>query len=144
MENTTVGCYQQWSCIGWEEWERIGHVGKGFFLIFLFNILIFKRKLLSLFSCSVISDSVTPRTAAYQAPLSITISQNLLKLMSIELVMPSNHLILYCPLLLLLSIFPSIRVFSNEWTFHIQSIGASASAHKRKYEYIICVIWNLF
>ena len=57
---------------------------------------------------------VTPWTAAYQASLSITNSQNLLKLMSIKLVMPSNHLILCHPLLLLPSIFPSIRVFSNE------------------------------
>ena len=56
----------------------------------------------------------TPWTAACQASLSITSSWNLLKLMSIELVMPSNHLILCCPLLLLPSIFPSIRVFSNE------------------------------
>ena len=57
---------------------------------------------------------VTPWTAAHQASLSITISQNLLKLMSIESVMPSNHLILCRPLLLPPSIFPSIRVFSNE------------------------------
>ena len=55
-----------------------------------------------------------PMDCARQASLSITSSWNLLKLMSIESVMPSNHLILYCPLLLLLSIFPSIRVFSNE------------------------------
>ena len=52
--------------------------------------------------------------AACQASLSITISQSLFKVLSIESVMPSNHLILCCPLLLLLSIFPSIRVFSNE------------------------------
>ena len=57
---------------------------------------------------------VTPWTAAPQASLSITISRSLLKLMFIESVMPSNHLILCCPLLLLPSIFPSIRVFSNE------------------------------
>ena len=57
---------------------------------------------------------VTPWTAAHQASLSFTISQSLLKLMSIESVMPSNHLILCCPLLLQPSIFPSIRVFSNE------------------------------
>ena len=57
---------------------------------------------------------VTPWTAACQASLSITNSRSLLKLMSIELVMPSNHLILCHPLLLLPSIFPSIRVFSNE------------------------------
>ena len=56
----------------------------------------------------------TPWTAAHQASLSFTISQSLLKLMSIELVMPSNHLILCRHLLLLPSIFPSIRVFSNE------------------------------
>ena len=57
---------------------------------------------------------VTPWTAAHQASLSITNSQRLLKLMSIMLVMPSNHLILCSPLLLPPSIFPSIRVFSNE------------------------------
>ena len=56
----------------------------------------------------------TPWTAARQASVSITNSQTSAKLMSIELVMPSNHLILCCPLLLLPSIFPSIRVFSNE------------------------------
>ena len=57
---------------------------------------------------------VNPWTAARQPSLSITNSRSLLKLMSIELVMPSSHLILYRPLLLLPSIFPSIRVFSNE------------------------------
>ena len=56
----------------------------------------------------------TPWTATCQASLSITNSRSLLKLMSIELVMPSSHLILGCPLLLLPSIFPRIRVFSNE------------------------------
>ena len=59
-------------------------------------------------------------TAARQASLSITNSQSLLKLMSIELVMPSNHLILCRPLLLLPSIFPSIRVFSNESALYIR------------------------
>ena len=99
------------------------------------------------FSCSVISDSlqpqglqharllpqfylvqslshvqlfVTPWTAACQASLSITNSRSLLKLMSIELVMPSNHLILCHPLLLLPSIFPSIRVFANESPLRIR------------------------
>ena len=62
----------------------------------------------------------TPRTAARQAFLSITNSQSLLKLMSIESVMPSSHLLLCCPLLLLPSIFPSIRVFSNESALHIR------------------------
>ena len=56
----------------------------------------------------------TPWTAAYQASLSITNSQSLLKLMSIESVIPSNHLTLCCPLLFLHSVFPSIRVFSSE------------------------------
>ena len=63
---------------------------------------------------------VTPWTAACQASLSITISQSLLKLMSIESVMPSNHFILCHPFLLLPSIFPSIRVFSNELALHIR------------------------
>ena len=57
---------------------------------------------------------INPQTEACQASLSFTISWSLLKLMSTESVMPSNHLILSCPLLLLPSIFPSIRVFSNE------------------------------
>ena len=63
---------------------------------------------------------VTPWTAARQASLSITNLQSLLKLMFIELVMPSNHLILCRPLFLLSSIFPSIRVFSNESVLHIR------------------------
>ena len=63
---------------------------------------------------------VTPWIAAHQASLSITNSQSLLKLMSFELVMPSNHLILCCPVLLLPSIFPSIRVFSNKSVLHIR------------------------
>ena len=62
----------------------------------------------------------TPRTAAHQASLSITSSQSLLKPISIESVMPSNHLILCCPLLLLPSILPSIRVFSNESVHRIR------------------------
>ena len=64
------------------------------------------------FSCAWLF--ATPWTAACQASLSITNSQSLLKLMSIESVMPSNHLILCCPLFLLPSIFPSIRIFSSE------------------------------
>ena len=66
------------------------------------------------FSRSVVSDSATPWTAALQVSLSITNSRSLPTLMSIESVMPSNHLILCHPLLLLPSIFPSIRVSSNE------------------------------
>ena len=63
---------------------------------------------------------MTPWTATRQDSLSFTISQNLLKLSSIKSVMPSNHLILCCPLLLLPSFFPSIRVFSNESGLHIR------------------------
>ena len=63
---------------------------------------------------------VTPWTAARQTSPSITIARSLLKLMSIESVMASNHLILCCPLLLLPSVFPSIRVFSNESALHIR------------------------
>ena len=67
-----------------------------------------------LFSHQVKSDSVTPWIAARQASQFITNSRDLPKLTSIESVMPSNHLTRCCPLLLLLSIFPNIRVFSND------------------------------
>ena len=82
------------------------------------------------FSHSVLSDSATPWTSACQASFSFTNSWSLLKLMSVESVMPSNHLILCRPLLLLPSIFPSIRAFSNESALHIRwpNIGVSASA----------------
>jgi len=73
-----------------------------------------------LFSRSVISDSVTPWTAACQASLSFTNSCSLLKLISIKSMMSSNRLILCHPLLLLPSIFPSIRVFSNELALSIR------------------------
>ena len=72
--------------------------------------------------CSVAKSCLTlwdPMTAARQASLSFTISQSLLKLTSIESMMPSNHLLPCHPLLLLPSIFPSIRVFSNELALHI-------------------------
>ena len=71
-------------------------------------------RITSVQSLSCVRLFVTPWTATHQASLSFTTSQSLLKLMSIELVMPSNHLILCRPLLFLPSIFPSIRVFSNE------------------------------
>ena len=69
---------------------------------------------------SLVQLFATPWTAARQVSMSITNSQSLLKLMSIKLVMPSNHLILCHPLLLSPSIFPSIRVFSNESVLHIR------------------------
>ena len=84
-----------------------------------------------IFSCSVhVQIFVTPWTAARQASLSIINAWNLLKLTSIELVMPSNYLILCHPLLLLPSIFPSIRVFSNDSVLRIRwpKIGVSALA----------------
>ena len=88
----------------------------------------------SVHSLSCVRLFATPWTAAHQAFLSISNSQSLLKLMSIELVIPSNHLILCCPLLLLPSIFPNIRVFSNESVLHIRwskywrfSFGISSS-----------------
>ena len=73
-------------------------------------------------------------TAAHQAFLSSTNSRSSLKLMSIELVMPSNHLILYRPLLLLPSIFPNIRVFSNESALHIKYWSFSFNiSHSNEY-----------
>ena len=76
--------------------------------------LFYPRVVVLLFSCSVVSDFVTSRTAARQASLSFTISQSLLKLRSIESTMPSNHLVLCHPLLLLPPIFFTIKVFPNE------------------------------
>ena len=70
-------------------------------------------------SCSVVSNSLRPYGLQHAKPL-ITNSRGLLKLTSIESVMPSNHLILCCPLLLLPSISPSIRVFSNESALHVR------------------------
>ena len=81
------------------------------------------RPLLLFFSPQLTSDSVTPWTAECQAPLSFTISQSLLRFMSVEWVMLSNHLFHFCPLLLLPSIFPSIRFFfffSSESAFCIK------------------------
>ena len=85
-----------------------------FWIIFFFYISLTSK----LLSC--VQLSVTPWTAAPQASLSFSISQNLLKLMSIELMIPFNHLILFCPLLLLPSIFLNIRIFSNELALRIR------------------------
>ena len=89
---------------------------------FPFLLLTIKRILpySSVQSLSCVQLFATPLTVAQQASLSITNSQSLLKLMSIESVMPSNHFILCHPLLLLPSIFPSIRVFSNESVLRIR------------------------
>ena len=93
------------------------------------SLLLFSPRFSSLQSLSRIRLFVTPWTTACQVSVSITNSWSLLKLISVESVMPSSHLILSRPLLLLPSIFPSIRVFSNEFfTSGGQSIGVSASA----------------
>ena len=103
-------------------WNPLGSLG-------VLRLAALNSCLLLLFSHSVTSDSMTPLTAANQAYLYFTISRNLLRLMSIALVMPSNHLVFCYPLLFLPSIFPSIRVFSNESALCITwpSIEASAS-----------------
>ena len=72
----------------------------------------------------------TPWTAAGQPPLSSTISRSLLKFMSIELVMLSNHLILCHPLLLLPLIFPSLKVFSKELAFHVRCVKVLTLQHQ--------------
>ena len=78
-------------------------------------------ELLLLLSCSVMFDSATLWTeTCLQSSLSFTVSWSLLKLMSIKLMMPSNHVILCLPLFLLPSVFPSIMVFSNESVLHIR------------------------
>ena len=93
----------------------------------------------------------TPWTAANQASLSITNSQNLLKLMSIESVMPSNHLILCCPLLLLPSILSSSRVFSNELVLHMRKPSTeatvSASVLQMNIQHwfpLVWLVWSLY
>ena len=86
------------------------HLNHNVNIVFMFTI----------FSCWVAPASATPWTIACQASLSFTVSWSSLKFMPIELVMLANHLILFCLLLLLPLIFPSIRVFSNKSTFHIK------------------------
>ena len=83
-------------------------------------VLVVQLLKLCLFSCLVMTDSATPWTAAHQASLSFTISWSLRKHMSIESMMPSNHLILCRSLFLLPSIFPSFRIFSNKSALHIR------------------------
>ena len=103
------------------------------------------RALLLLLSHPVVSDSVTPWTVACQPSLSLTISQSLPNFMSIALVMPSNHLILWCPLLLLPSVFLSIRVFSKELSVCIRwpkywSFSFSLTPSNEKSESISLII----
>ena len=93
-------------------WKYLSHL--------ISSIIQWYHQFSSVQSLSHVRLFVTPRTAAHQASLSITNFQSLLKLMSTESVMPSNHLILSQPLLLLPSILPSNRVFSNESVLHIR------------------------
>ena len=111
-------------------------------MILVFWILSFKPTFhppLSVQSLSHVLLFVTPWTAACQASLSITNSRSLLKLMPIELVMPLNHLILCHPLLLLPSIFPSIRVFSSESALWPSSRGYLVPLCFLQLRYIICM-----
>ena len=105
-----------------QQWEPLQHWG----LVSTWHLLRhvcaqphLSEQALSLMFTLPFSYSVTPWTVARQAPLSFTTSQSLLKLMPTESVMLSNHLILFYPLFHLSSIFPSIRVFSNESALHI-------------------------
>ena len=107
----------------WKQWQTLfSWAPKSLWMVAaamkLWHLLLGGKSMTNLssvqFSRSVVSNSATPWTAARQVSLSITNSRSLLKAMCIESVMLSNHLILCHPLLLLPSIFPSIRVFSNE------------------------------
>ena len=100
-----MSCIAVWKLSGGYEWQKSDKL--------LWRVS-------SVQSLSCVRLLVTPWTTAHQASLSITNPQSLLKLMSIELVMPSSHLTLCRPLLYLPSIFPSIRVFSNESALHIR------------------------
>ena len=116
---------------GWRDKEAMFPVGRAWLDSWLLTwqlllILSFLLCFLLLLQCSSVQSLscvwlfATPWTAARQASLSVTISQNLLKLMSVQSLKSSNHLMLCRPLLLLPSIFPSIRIFSNESVFHIR------------------------
>ena len=106
-------------------------------MVFLFLFLTYFTlyQFSSVQSLSCVWLIVTPWTTACQASLSITNSQILPKLMSIESVMTSSHLILCCPLLLLLSIFPSIRVFSSESVLHIRWLKCQSFSISPSNEY---------
>ena len=117
-----------------KEWKKINKIvhrqlQKHFIMLIFANFLSLNS--VQLLSCVWLF--ATPWTAAHQASLSITNSWSLPRLMSIESVVPSNHLILCCPLLLLPSIFPSIRVFSNESALCIRwAMTITKNAIKKK------------
>ena len=106
------------SCPGLEQGG--GRGGVTLHIYFLKLIISSVFEMVVVLSLSRVWPFVTPCNVACQAYLSFTIPQSLFRLMSIELVMPSNHLILCCPLLLLPSIFSSIRIFSNGSAHHIR------------------------
>ena len=112
---------QDWSPLGWTGWISLQSSAYVLHNCICFQIRSFLHPLVAVVQpLSHVWLFVTPWTAAHQACMSFTISWSLLELMSTESVMPSNHLILCRPLLLLPSILPSIRVFSNESTLHIR------------------------
>ena len=120
LQNAINWCYSSMAF-----WILIKHFHLHCFHLCNFRIYVTLELNVSISFSSVQSFSsiqlfAAPWTAACQASLSITNSQSLLKLMFIESVMPSNHLILCCPLLLLPSLFPIIRVFSNESVLHLR------------------------
>ena len=122
--DTTVSCGQRTE-VSWFKWVMVSH--RIFVLCSLHYCYKYENDtsmtllvIFIQFSRSVMSNSATPWTAAHRASLFITNSQSLLKLMSIKSVTPSHHLILCHPLLLLPSVFLSIRVFSNESVFHMR------------------------
>ena len=88
--------------------------------VYFCNVRFYSSDVVVVQSLSHVWLFVMPWIVACQAPLSSTVSQNLLKFMSIESVMPSNHLILCCPLLLLPSVFPRLRIFSSEFALCIR------------------------
>ena len=115
-----TGCCEHWTCN-----QVLPEASEIMFLVMLDFLPLSTHSLYfssvsSVQSVSRVRLLATPWAAACQASLSITNSRSLSKLMSIELVMPSNHITLYCPLFLLPSIFPSIRVFSSESALHIR------------------------
>ena len=136
QRSTSLNAYSLQS--GWRVCDILSHLPDVIFLLLLS------------FGLSYVQLFVTPWTVACQAPLSSTISWNLLKFMFIESVMLSNHLLpltIPCrPLLLLHSTFPSIRVFSNESALCIggQSIGASASVLPVNFQSWFPYIWYFF
>ena len=119
--NNKVLLYSTGNNIQYILWlTRIERIWKRIYIYVQLSHFALQKKFSSVQSLTHVQLFTTPWTTARQASLSITNSQTLLKLMSIESVMPSNHLILCRPLLLLPSILPNIRVFSNESVLHIR------------------------